>query len=164
MLKKFNVFILALLVLVSLISNVKAQDYKIGYVDLSKVYDSYYVNQQANVKLGSLIKELENKQNEKRELILEKQKILLKTEGNARKVLQSDIDALNTDLSKFEQENQNYIAQNKDKNIRAMQAEVQNVVSIVGREAGFDFIINDKVLVYSKGVHDITDVVIKKLK
>ncbi len=140
-----------------------AKDLKIGYVDLSKVFDSYQKTKDYDAVLQ---KEGDAFQKQRDDMIsqireLQGKQALMKDKEKEK--LQADIDKQKTALIGFDKEKRTELAKKRDEKVREILLEIQKIVEDVAKKEGYTYILNDKVLVYGDPDANMTERVLKAL-
>ncbi len=147
-----------------LVSPARAQDgKKIGYLDLSKLFDGYQKTKEYDAALEKEQKAYETERNEKIEKLKEAQAklALLKDEEKAK--AQEEVDKLRKDLVAFDQAKRTDLTRERDEKIREILLEIEKIVSDFAKKEGYDLILNDRVLIYGDKALNVTDQVQKIL-
>ncbi len=140
-----------------------AQAQKVGYLDLNKVFDNYEKTKEYDKTLEQdhavYQKEL-NDQVAKIEELRGKLAVM-KEEEKAKQ--QEAINQLTTKAREYDQEKRTELMKKRDEKIREILLEVEEVVAAFAKKEGYDFILNDRVLIYGKETMDITDPILSTL-
>lgn len=136
---------------------------KIGVMDLSKVFDNYQRTKDYDSLLEGKTKEYEKARNEKIDKIKELQnKMALLKEEEKEKVVK-DLDNMRNDLATFDQAQQTELKKQRDDKIREILLEIEKVTSDFAKKEKYDFIFNDRVLVYGAEGMDVSTQVLEIL-
>ncbi len=136
---------------------------KIGYIDLSRVFDQYQ-------KTIDYDKELEKKgdkkqaEREKRVSWLKRLKgelELLSEKGREKK--QGQIDKKIKELHDFDLATRTDLRRERDEVVREILKEIDKVVQEYGKSEGYFLILNDRVLLYGDEQFDLTGEIVKLL-
>ena len=140
-----------------------AKDMKIAYVDLSRLFDNYQKTKDYD---GVLQKESEGFQKERDAMINKVRdaqgKLALLKEDEKQK-LQADIDKQKNDLIAYDKDKRTELAKKRDEKVREILLEIEKIVSGIAKQDGYDYILNDRVLIYGDPTQNITDRVLKAL-
>ncbi len=140
-----------------------AKDMKIGYVDLSRLFDNYSKTKEYDAVLQ---KEGEGFQKERDAMIAKirdaQGKLALLKEEEKQKV-NADIEKQKGDLIEYDKQKRADLAKKRDEKVREILLEIEKIVSTMAQKEGFDFILNDRVLIYGDKTQNITDAVLKTL-
>ena len=145
---------------------------KIGYVHVDKVFSQLDDLQQIQAELEKEQRQMEveyqNLQFELDSIIrnYEQQKMLMSEDR--RKKTENDINTKGAELERFLQSKsgpQGELYQLQERLLGPVYMKIQNAVDLIGREEGYDYIINSStgLLIYALPQHDITDKVIDTL-
>ncbi len=140
-----------------------AKDMKIAYVDLSRVFDNYTKTKEYDVVLQ---KESDGFQKERDAMINKVRdaqgKLALLKEDEKAKV-QADIDKQKSDLIEYDKQKRTDLAKKRDEKVREILLEIEKIVSDMAKKEGYDYILNDRVLIYGDQTQNLTDKVLKAL-
>ena len=136
---------------------------KVGYVDLSKVFDEYGKTKEYDAILEKKHAEYEDARNKKLDKIREAQGklALLKEEEKAK--LQESIDKDKADLLEFDRQQQTDLKKQRDDKIREILLEIEKIVHDFAEKEKYALILNDRVLIYGDKTMDLTEKVLKLL-
>lgn len=136
---------------------------KIGYVDLARVFDEYQ-------KTKSFDKSLEtkgaSKQQERDRLVNEVKKLRDEAEllgAKAKDDKQVQIDEKIKGLQEFDRVTRDALRKERDGMVRDILKEIETVIQDFGKQQGYSFIFNDRVLVFKNETSDLTPQIIKVL-
>lgn len=136
---------------------------KIGYVNLSRLFDEYtktkeydkVLEQQHNIYQTERDKRLTNIKDAQGKLSLLKDAEKTKVEQQ----LEKD----RTDLLEFDKSQQTDLRKQRDDKIREILTEIEKVVKDYAAKEKFSFILNDRVLIYGGPEMDVTEPILKTL-
>ncbi len=141
----------------------QAADMKMGYVDLAKVFDEYQ-------KTKDFDKTLEGKGNDKQadrdKMVAEIKKMRDEAEllsAKAKDEKQAAIDDKIKALQEFDRSTRDALRKERDAMVQDILKEIETVIQTYGKNQGYSFIFNDRVLVYKGEGSDVTAQVIKAL-
>lgn len=136
---------------------------KIGYVDVAKVFDGYQKTKDNDAKLQQAGKK---KEEERDALVHEVRRLkdeqALLAEG-AREKKQEAIDAKIRELQEFDSAARRELGEERNKTVREIFKDIDELVQRFGQRKGFDMIFNDRVLLYRSSTYDITSEVLDEL-
>lgn len=136
---------------------------KIGFVDLSRLFDEYYKTKDYDKTLEAKQKSFEDERNKKIEKIREAQgKLALLTEDKKAQ-LEKDIESMKTELLEYDQQKKQDLTKERNEKIREILLEIEKVVSDYAEKEGFDMILNDRVLIYGNQIKNITETILSVL-
>jgi len=137
-----------------------ADEGKIGYVDLSRLFDEYHKTKEYDMVLESKHGELEKIGKEKIEKIRESEGRLALLKENERKMLEGEIDLMKGSAQEFVQQEQSNLTKERNEKIREILLEIEKVVSDFAEKKGYDVILNDRVLIYGDPEKNLTEEVL----
>ncbi len=140
-----------------------AKELKMAYVDLSRLFDNYQKTKEYD---GVLQKEGDAYQKE-RDVMIGKikdsqAKMALLKEDEQQK-LQVEIDKQKSEMIEFDKQKRTEIAKKRDEKVREILLEIEKIVSEMAKKEGYDYILNDRVLIYGDQNQNITEQVLKAL-
>lgn len=136
---------------------------KLGYVDLSRLFDEYYKTQNYDSTLEGQHKNFEEERNSKIESIREAQGKLGLLNEEKKAELEEQIEKMKAELLEFDRQKKADLTKERNEKIREILLEIENEVSSYAEKEGFSMILNDRVLVYGNPVIDLTEKVLQKL-
>ena len=165
--KKAGSVVLSLMLFAGLAAAGATQAYavgdKIGYVDLSKVFDDYLKTKEFD---KSLEAKGAQKQVERDKLVNEVKKLRDESEllsAKAKEDKQAQIDEKIKALQDFDRITRDALRKERDGIVRDILKEIEAVIQNFGKSQGYLFIFNDRVLVFKNESADLTGQVIKVL-
>ena len=161
--KAVKLFVLSLFVAVAMSTAAQAKELKIAYVDLSNLFDNYAKTKEFDAVLQ---KESEGFQKDRDAMINKirdaQGKLALLKEDEKNK-LNADIEKQKGDLIEFDKQKRTDLAKKRDDKVREILLEIEKIVSNLAQKEGYDYILNDRVLIYGDKSQNITDKVLKAL-
>ena len=141
----------------------QAEIKKVGYLDLSRIFDSYQKTKEYDKVLEEQYNKYDAERNAKVEKIQEKQgkRSLLKEED--QKKADEEIQNMVNDLQQYDMAQRTDLTKKRDERIREILLEVEQIVGTYAKKEGFDMIFNDRVLIYGSEGMDITDKILEIL-
>ncbi len=136
---------------------------KIGYVDLSRLFDEYYKTKQYDKILEQKHNEFTKKEQEKMDKIKEAQGKLAIMNDDQKAELEKQIDKMKQDLMEFDRQQKTNLTKERNEKIREILLEIEKVVSNFAKANGYSIILNDRVLIYGAQNLDLTEQVLKIL-
>jgi len=162
--KKVNIMIGALIVVfLATASFAQAQVKKIGYLDLSRIFDSYEKTKEYDNVLEEQYAQYEKERNIKVEKIQEKQGKLSLLKEDEKKKAEEEIQNMVSDLQEYDMAQRTDLTKKRDERIREILLEVEQIVSDYAKKEGYDVILNDRVLIYGSEGMDVTGKVLELL-
>jgi outer membrane protein len=161
--KAVKLLLTALIFSVIVSAPVFAKDMKIAYVDLSRLFDNYAKTKEYDAVLqkegDAFTKEREGMINKIRDA---QGKMALLKEDEKNK-LQADIEKQKSELIEYDKQKRTELAKKRDEKVREILLEIEKIVSELAKKEGYDYILNDRVLIYGDQSQNITDRVLKAL-
>ena len=130
---------------------------KIGYVDLSRLFDEYHKTKEYDKVLESKHGELEKVGKEKIEKIRESEGKLALLKEDQKKILEDEIDLLKDDAQEFVRQEQSSLTKERNEKIREILLEIEKEVSDFAEKEGYDIILNVRVLIYGDPAKNLTE-------
>lgn len=137
---------------------------KIGFVDLKRVYEESGRKEFYDKKMEDLRREKNITMNEMREKVVAMEKIKWELSDEKRKEKDEEIKKLKDDLETFVRDANNDLNRKMSEYEREFARELKELVTKLGDEEGFTYIISDVVLLYSQSKYDLTEKVIAIFK
>ena len=139
------------------------KDMKIGFVDLSRLFDEHHKTAAYDVELETEHKQFEDARNVKIQKIQEDQGKLALLNEDKKAELEAEIEKLKADLLEFDREQKTTLTKERNEKIREILLEIEQQVSSYAEKEGYDVILNDRVLIYGNPAKDLTDEILTKL-
>jgi len=136
---------------------------KIGYVDLSRLFDEYYVTKEYDTTLEAKHKEFEADRNTKIEKIRESQGKLGLLSDDKKAALEAEIEQKKADLLEYDRQQKADLTKERNDKIREILLEIEGVVSTYAEKENYSIILNDRVLIFGQQSYDVTEQVLKIL-
>ncbi len=136
---------------------------KIGFINISQVFDSYEKTKQFD---ADLQKDSESKRAQREVLVNTIKKLRDEVElmaPEAREDKQRQMDQKVQELQAFDRDARLALRKKRDDMIRDILKEIDDVIQAYGKEKGYDYIYNDRVLVFKKDQSDISKEIIDRL-
>ncbi len=164
--KKFAVLVVAVIFVCGMFSGIaqaSAKEYKIGYVDLAKVFDEYKKTKDSEKNLESKGKA---KETERANMIEELRKLkdeqaLLSEKAKAEK--QVVIDNKIKILQDFDKKTRDELVKERNDMLALILKDIEKVVADYSKSNGYDFIMNSRMLLYGGTEYDLTNEVLSRL-
>ncbi|MBN1688848.1 MAG: OmpH family outer membrane protein [Candidatus Omnitrophica bacterium] len=142
---------------------VYAEGGKTGYVDVARVFDDYEKTKDND----RILQEAGRKKEEERDaLVHEVRQIkdeLLLLDGDAKNSKQEKLEKKVEELQNFDRDAKNELGQQRSEIVREIFQDIDSTVQEYGEKKGYDFIFNEKAMIYSNPANDATDDVLKEL-
>lgn len=161
--KRLFLFLLVLGASLSFASPAWARLDKVGYVDVAKVFDSYQKTKENDSRLQGAGR----KKEQERDAIVTEVRRLKDEQAllseDAREKKQEAIDAKLRELSEFDAAARRELAETRNKAVREIFKDIDEVVQRYGERKGFDLIFNERVLLYRNSRFDVSSDIIEEL-
>jgi Skp family chaperone for outer membrane proteins len=140
-----------------------AKEYKIGYVDLAKVFDEYSKTKESEKALETKGKA---KEAERKVMVDEIKKLkdewaLLSEKGKAEK--QAVINGRMEALQKFDAKTRDELVKERNDRLAVIMKDIEGVVMAYAKETGYDMVMNSRALLYGAEQYDLTKEVLSRL-
>ena len=140
-----------------------AKEYKIGYVDLAKVFDQYGKTKDSEKALSEKGKA---KEAERKTMVDELRKLkdeqsLLSEKAKAEK--QAVIDDKIKKLQDFDKKAQDDLLKERNDMLGGILKDIEKIVTDYAKETGYDLVLNSRTLLYGGEQYDLTEEVLKRL-
>ncbi len=140
-----------------------AKDFKMGYVDLAKVFDEYKKTKDAEKVLEEKGK---TKEAERGKMIDEIKKLkdeqaLLSEKGKAEK--QGVIDSKIKALQEYDAKARNELANERNNALGGIMKDIEKVVNDYAKANGYDVVLNSLMLLYGGDQYDLTSEILSRL-
>lgn len=136
---------------------------KIGFINVSQVFDSYDKTKQFD---ADLQKESEEKRVQRDALVNVIKKLRDEVElmaPEAREEKQRQMDQKVQELQAFDRDARLALRKKRDDMIRDILKEIDDIIQAYGKEKGYDYIYNDRVLVFKKDQSDLSKEITARL-
>jgi len=166
--KKLSVAVVAAVFAVSLFSGViaetaSAKEYKLGYVDLAKVFDEYKKTKESEKALEEKGKAKEAERNrmvdELRKLKDEQALLSEKAKGEKQTVIDNKIKI----LQDFDRVTRDALVKERNDMLGGILKDIEKVVGEYAKSSGYDMVLNSRMLLYGGEQFDITSEVLSRL-
>lgn len=144
-------------------SSVFAKELKIGYVDLSRLFDNYQKTKEFDAQLQGQGESFTKERDGMIAKIRDAQGKLALLKEDEKAKLGESIEKQKTDLIEYDKQKRTELAKQRDEKVREILLEIEKIVSDLAKKEGYDYILNDRVLVYGDQTQNITDRVLKIL-
>ncbi|MFQ5953109.1 MAG: OmpH family outer membrane protein [Candidatus Omnitrophota bacterium] len=163
MFKKTILLAACLLVIAVMVLPSRAQNAKIGYVDLRRAFYEYDKTKTFEDELNKLTDERQGERTKRVSRISKLRDELELLSGNARSKKQSQVETEITALNEFDLDTRQQLLNKKNDMFREVIDDIQNVVDGIGKKGKYDFILDSRNIMYGKEEFDLTEDVLKKL-
>lgn len=156
--------VLGIMVLgVVLSTSVFAKEMKMGYVDLSKLFDNYQKTKEFDAQLQGQGEAFTKDRDGMIAKIRDNQGKLALLKEEEKNKLNETIEKQKADLIEYDKQKRTELAKQRDDKVREILLEIEKIVSGLAKKEGYDYILNDRVLVYGDQTQNITEKVLKLL-
>ncbi len=136
---------------------------KIAYVDLAAVFDGYEKTKDYDVNLENEQKGKQTEIDKKVEEIKAMQDKLDLLSDKEKKAKQEQIDSKTRELQEFQRNAEIDLREERNEKLKGVLQDIQDVVEEIAKQKKYDYILNDRVLLYGDESLDISKDVLKKL-
>ena len=164
--RKFLLFLGLTIVLIignSGLSFAAGKDMKIATVDIGKIFDEYEKTKQYDQEFQT---EGRLKQEERDAIVHEIRRLrdeLAVLAEDARREKQEGIDSKMKELETFDAEVRKALGEKRNKAVREVFQDIENVMTQYGERKAYDVIFNDRALLYKNKQFDVTPDILKEL-
>jgi Skp family chaperone for outer membrane proteins len=143
--------------------DLSAKEYRIGYVDLAKVFDEYSKTKDSEKVLAEKgkLKEADRKKMIDEIRKMKDEQALLSEKGKAEK--QAAIDEKITKLQDFDRITREELMKERNDMLGVILKDIERIVTDYSKENGYDVILNSRMLLYGKEDMDLTAEILKRL-
>jgi len=134
-----------------------AEQGKIGYVDLSRLFDEYHKTKDYDKDLEVRHGNLEKIGKEKINKIRESESKLALLKEDQKQLLESEIETMKGDAQEFVRQEQSNLTKERNEKIREILLEIEKIVSDYAEKEGYEIILNDRVLIYGNETKNLTE-------
>jgi len=140
-----------------------AKEYKIGYVDLAKVFDEYKKTKDSekNLEVKGKAKEVERTKMVEELRKLKDEQALLSEKAKVEK--QTVIDNKIKGLQDFDKTTRDELIKERNDMLGLILKDIEKIVTEYSKANGYDFILNSRMLLYGGAEYDLTNEVLNKL-
>ena len=136
---------------------------KIGYVDLSRLFDEYYRTKEYDKVLEAEHKAYEQESKAKIEKIPETQGKLALLKEDQKKTTEQEIETMKNDLLEYDRQKKTDLTKERNEKIREILLEIEKIVSGYAEQNGYSVVLNDRVLIFADKGLDLTEDILKNL-
>ena len=162
-LQKLGVFVIAVLISMVFAVGQSYAEAKIAYADLSLIFEGYKKTKDFDSELEGIQKtkqkEIDGKVDEIKKL-QDKLSLLSDKEKDTKK---GEIEGKTKLLQEFQANTEIDLRKNRDERLKEILKDIQDVVEQIAQKEGYDFIVNDKVLLYGIKTADISQKILDGL-
>jgi outer membrane protein len=140
-----------------------ADGLKIGYVELSKVFDGYQKTKEFDAVLQKEGEAFQKQRDAMVQKIQDAQTKLDLMSDSGKASLQADIEKQKNDVIAFDKDKRTELGKKRDDKVREILAEITGVVSGIAKKEGYTYVLNDRVMLFGDPQFDLSDQVLKAL-
>ena len=137
---------------------------KIGFIDLKRVYEESGRKEKYDNMMDDLRREKNISMNEMKEKVVAMEKIKWELSDEKRKEKEEEIRKLKTDLETFVKDANADLNRKMSEYEREFAGELKELVTKIGDDEGYTYIMSDVVLLYSQPKYDLTEKIIAQFK
>ncbi len=161
---KLSKFVLVFIFILSLFVSTQASaEEKIGYVDLSILFDEYYKTKEFDAMLEQKHNGYEAEKQAKLEKLQEAQGKLALLKEDKKAELEGQIEQMRAELVEYDQQQKTTLTKERNEKIRDILLEIEKVVSTYAEKEEYSIILNDRVLIYGQQTHNLTEKILNIL-
>jgi outer membrane protein len=138
-----------------------ADGLKIGYVELSKVFDGYQKTKDFDAVLQKEGEAFQKQRDTMVQKIQDAQTKLDLMAETQKATLRDDIEKQKNDVIAFDKEKRTELSKRRDDKVREILTEIQGVVGGIAKKEGYTYILNDRVIIFGDSQFNLTDEVLK---
>lgn len=163
--KNLKISILLAVFLLMSVGSVHAKPFegKIGFVDLSRVFNEYKRTKEYDAVLEKESTAFQEERNKMIEKIRDAQSKLALLKEDEKQKMQEDVDKQKQALLDFSRAKGTDLTKKRDEKVREILLEIEKIVSDYSKKEAYTLVLNDRVLIYGDQQLNITDTVIKLL-
>lgn len=140
-----------------------AQEKKIAFVDLGKVFDNYSKTKEFDKVLEGKAGEKDKERKVFTGAIQKLQDEIELLSADARFDKQEELEKKVNELREFDRSAANTLRRERDGYVREILAEIQKIVDEYAKTNDYDLVLNSRVLLYGTEEHDLTGTIAEKL-
>ena len=140
-----------------------AKEQKLAHVDLSRVFDNYQKTKDFDAVLQGQGEAFTKERESMIAKIRDGQGKLALLKEEEKKKLNDSIEKQKEELLEYDKQKRTELAKQRDEKVREILLEIEKVVSDIAKKEGYDYILNDRVLIYGDPNNNLTEKVLKAL-
>ena len=140
-----------------------AADLKIGYVDLSRVFDNYQKTKDYDAVLQKDTEAFQKQRDEMVNKLKDAQGKMALMKEEEKQKMSADFEKQKNDLIEFDKNKRTELTNKRNEKVREILLEIQKIVEGFAVKEGYTYILNDRVLVYGNKDNDLSEKVLKAL-
>jgi outer membrane protein len=140
-----------------------AAEMKIGYVNVAKIFDGYEKTKQYDARLTQVGRQKEQEMEKRLADLDQMRKQLDLLAPDAREAKARELEARADELKRFRNNTMRDLKGERDKMASEILKEIEGVVQKFAQDNGYDLIIDDRSVLFSKPAYDATDAILNFL-
>lgn len=144
-------------------SYAQSNDGKMGYVDISRLFDSYYKTKEYDEVLNGKHTAFQEEVKGKVDEIKEKESKLVLLADDKKAELETEIETMRTTLLEFDRQKKTDLTKERNEKIQELLLEIEDIISTYAEKENYSVILNDKVLIYGNPALELTGEILKIL-
>ena len=162
--KQLKIFMILIFMITCSTALVAADDKgKMGFVDLSKLFDEYYKTKEYDKVLEDKHAGFQKERDGKLEKIREAQGKLAALKEDEKAKVEADIEKMKAELLEYDNLKKQDLTKDRNDKIREILLEIEKIVSDYAVKEGYSIILNDRVLIYGNQNLNLTEQLLKIL-
>ena len=161
--KKIVSFLILSAMITTLAFPAFAAELKVAYVAVDEVFDNYQRTKDQDLVLKTAAESKEQERNKMLDSIRAMEDELALLSADARTKKQEELIEKKRQLEDFDRSVRQQLAEQRDKAVREIFQDIDNVIQSVGETGGYDMVFNKRVLLYQQENFDITSQVSAEL-
>jgi outer membrane protein len=162
-LKSTVIILITIFVLGAFTTGSSFAEYKFGYVDVNKIFNSYKKTVEADKALEKKQEEIQKQRQRMVEEIREMKDKMELLSDEAKEGKQKQINEKIRELQEFDREKRNELLKERDDAAQKIVKELDKVIKRIGKEEGYTYIFNERFILYGENQYDLTEKVLKAL-
>ncbi|NLE64417.1 MAG: OmpH family outer membrane protein [Elusimicrobia bacterium] len=161
--KWVKLFVLGLMCLVPFASRAVAQDLKIAYVDIARLFDEYEKTKDYEKVLEEENTKFQDERNQKIDKIRDLQSKLGVVKEADKAKTEEEIEAMKNEILEFDRVKRTDLTKARDEKVREILLEIEKTVSDHAKKEGLTFVLNDRTMIYGAENLNITEPILSTL-
>jgi len=140
-----------------------AKEYKIGFVDMAKVFDTYKKTKDSEKALAEKAKAKEGQRKSMLDELrkLKDEQALLSAKAKVQKQVVMEEKARK--LQEFDRTTQEELMKERNDLLGGILKDIEGVIAVYSKAEGYDVILNSRTLLYGNAVLDVTEEIMKRV-
>ena len=136
---------------------------KIGYLDLSRIFDEYQKTKDYDKVLEAKSAEYEKERNAKIEKVRDAQNKLGLLAQDKKADQEKEIEKMKAELLEYDRQKKGDLTKERNEKIREILLEIEKIVSNFAQKENYSLILNDRVLIYGNPAMNVTEQILKAM-